>query len=62
MDKHATIKLGEYTVPLIGIPEKATLQKCVVCRFTFHLSDIILDERCRPHCRACMEKKTKGQE
>lgn len=59
MNKHATVKLGEYTVPLIGIPHDATQQKCKRCRKSFHLSEIILDEKGAPLCRQCLEKGQK---
>ena len=56
MAKHATVNLGEYTVPLIGIPQSATQQKCSKCGKSFHLSEIELDQNGRPLCKKCKEK------
>jgi len=52
-DDHATVKLGEYTVPLIGIEFAATQEKCSQCQRSYHLSEIALDENCQPRCKAC---------
>lgn len=30
--KHARAKIGEYIVPLIGIPETSILEECSCCR------------------------------
>lgn len=53
--KHASVKLGEYTVPLIGIPVNATQQKCSGCGKEFHLSDITLDKNGNPFCPKCLK-------
>ena len=37
--KHATVKLGEHQIPLIGVPPDATDQKCEKCGKVVHLSD-----------------------
>ncbi len=52
--KHATVKLGEYVVPLIGIPESSTQQECHRCKKSFNLTEITLDEKGRPHCKKCL--------
>lgn len=56
MKKHATVKIGEYTIPLIGIPESSTQQKCFGCGKSFHLSDIKLDKKGNPYCPECLPK------
>jgi len=55
--KHATVKIGDFTVPLIGIKKDATQQECVKCKRSFHLSNIILDNKGEPHCKACIKKE-----
>ncbi len=49
---HATVKIGEYTIPLIGVAEDATKERCDKCLKYFHLSLIGYDGRflCQP-CR-----------
>lgn len=61
MKTHATVRIGEYTIPLIGIPESATVQKCSVCGRGFHLSDIELDGKGQPLCQQCKEKGQKHE-
>lgn len=58
-DKHATVKIGEYTIPLIGIAESATQQKCSRCKCSFHLSEITLNENGKPLCKECLKKGQK---
>lgn len=36
--KHAIVKLGDYKIPLIGIPEEAGLETCDCCGDTIGLS------------------------
>ena len=55
--KHATVKISGYEIPLIGINESATQQKCSVCGCCFHLSEITLDEKGRALCKECLQKK-----
>lgn len=40
--KHATVPLGEYNVPLIGIPPSAVLEECDLCHDEFKLMEITL--------------------
>lgn len=54
--KHATVHIGEYTIPLIGVPVDATQQECSTCHKKVHLSRIILDQNGQPHCDKCHEK------
>jgi hypothetical protein len=52
-DDHAIVPLGEYNVPLIGIPKTAVLEECDLCHEEFRLSDVeligyqILCRKCR---------------
>ena len=50
---YATVRLGEYEVPLIGIPRTATEEKCSKCGLTFHLADVSMDENMNPVCKSC---------
>ncbi len=55
-DKHATVRLGEYTVPLIGIPPSATQAECERCHAIFHLADVKLHTESGEFlCDKCME-------
>jgi len=36
-NKHAMVKVGEYEVPLIGIPKDATLEQCQGCKLLVNL-------------------------
>jgi len=40
--KWATVQLGEFTVPLIGVAPDATEERCDGCRCIEHLKDICL--------------------
>lgn len=40
MSKHASIRLGGFTIPLIGVPQDATLQECDCCHDIFPIQDI----------------------
>ena len=59
---HATVKIGEFTVPLIGIKEDATQQECVKCKRSFHLSDITLNDQGEPHCKECIQQTNQTNE
>jgi hypothetical protein len=43
--KHGTVKIGEWTVPLIGVPETATLETCDLCGIELPLREIIFTGR-----------------
>lgn len=62
MSQHATVPLGEYTVPLIGIPESATQEKCSRCGSICHLKDIVLDGKGHPCCQTCLNDETDDQQ
>lgn len=53
---HATVRLGDYSVPLIGIDQSATEEKCDGCKRLFHLSEIKLDQD-RFMCWSCRMKE-----
>lgn len=40
MSKHAEVRIGEYTVPLIGVPEGAVLEVCDLCGDYTYLGDV----------------------
>lgn len=52
--EYATVRLGEYTVPLIGIPKEATQEKCSRCGSPLHLADTVLDAKGHPCCKSCL--------
>lgn len=54
--EHATVKIGEYEVPLIGVPKSATQETCTGCSQSFHLTEIALDARGEPKCPKCLEE------
>jgi hypothetical protein len=56
--KHATVKLGNMVIPLIGVPVTSTQERCEGCNKNFHLSEITLDGDGRPHCRQCIYFKS----
>lgn len=51
---HATVKLGDHNIPLIGISQDATLEICDECGDYFGISQIELwiDKF---YCRKCLE-------
>jgi hypothetical protein len=42
--KHAIIKLGEYNIPLIGIPASATEYECDLCHEIFSMEEVEMDK------------------
>lgn len=59
--KHATVRIGEYTVPLIGIPKEATDDECAKCGRFFHLCDLELNEKGKPICLQCRQAKPSNE-
>lgn len=51
---HATITLGEYTIPLIGVEQFGTLEDCDLCHDTFSIQVIELTgtQFLCPHCNS----------
>ena len=58
--KHATVRIGEYVIPLIGVPTDATQQECANCKKSFHLSDVMLDVNGTPFCKKCLAEAEKN--
>lgn len=56
VQKHATVKVGDYTIPLIGVPPLATKEKCSECGELRHLSEISLNDKGHPVCATCRDK------
>jgi hypothetical protein len=54
--EHATVRVGEYVVPLIGVPKEATQEKCAHCGSQSHLPDMALDAKWQPCCQTCLSK------
>jgi len=51
---HATVKLGDYKIPLIGVPANATREFCDLCAFEGELLEINLAENGRQFlCDRC---------
>lgn len=42
--KHAEVTIGEYTIPLIGIPSSATLDECDCCHDFFSIQQLEINE------------------
>ncbi len=55
--KHATVRIGEYTVPLIGVPKDATREKCCKCGKKFYIGDMTVDAKFNPVCKKCNDPK-----
>ncbi len=53
--KHATVRIGEYTVPLIGVPKDATRDECSGCKRMFYIGDLIVDGDFKLLCKTCYE-------
>lgn len=54
---HATVRIAGYNLPLIGIDQSATEEKCDGCKRDKHLSDVKLDEQGRFMCWSCRMKE-----
>lgn len=44
MAKHAQVRIGEYEIPLIGIPPKATEYTCDLCGDIFRVEALCLND------------------
>lgn len=54
--KHATVKLGKYEIPLIGIPLSATEMECDLCHNIVHITEVHLMINGKQFlCRKCQE-------
>lgn len=54
--KHATVKHGEFEIPLIGIDAEAVQEKCDNCNKSVHLQEIMIDEFSHFLCKECLKK------
>lgn len=54
--KHATVKTGEFEIPLIGVNADATKEKCDNCNEAVHIQDIWIDEFGHYLCKKCKVK------
>jgi len=54
--KHAMVTIGEYTVPLIGIPPDSVLTECDLCHDEFPQLEIELAGT-QMLCKKCREEK-----
>lgn len=54
--KHATIKIGEFTVPLVGVAETVILETCDCCHHGFGIQHVELvgTQFLCAHCRAAV--------
>lgn len=55
--RHATVTVGEFTVPLIGVPELAVLERCDGCHRRFHLSEVVVSGSFVVLCVRCSSKR-----
>ena len=55
-NKYAEITIGEYTIPLIGIPPEAVLEECDLCHDIFSIQKIMITECGQFLCFKCYEK------
>jgi hypothetical protein len=59
--KHASVRIDNWNIPLIGIPPSATIQACTKCGMDRHLQDVVLDHDGNPVCRNCLTDKKLGK-
>lgn len=50
----ATVKVGGYTIPLLGIPTSATEERCDYCDFKGHLTELHLTPFGHIACADCL--------
>ena len=54
--KHATIKTGEYEIPLIGVPLTATEMECECCHDILHITGVHLNREGNQFlCEKCLK-------
>jgi hypothetical protein len=57
--EHATVRVGEYTVPLIWVPPEATEETCDKCGKKCHIGDMSLSEDMKTICPDCKQAQNK---
>ena len=57
---HATIKLGDYTIPLIGVDRTAAQEKCDRCGNTFSIQEVEIIVG-QVLCSDCIVKRVRTQ-
>lgn len=62
LENHATIKLAEYTIPLIGIKPYYTIEECQCCHNEYHFQELKLNESGNQFlCVRCREENFNGR-
>ena len=56
MSAHAIVHVGNYSIPLIGIPVDATLERCDECGKFFNVRQITLEDG-KFICEKCRQAK-----
>jgi len=54
MSAHAIVHVGNYSIPLIGLPVDATLERCDECGKLFNVRQITLEDG-KFICEKCRE-------
>lgn len=54
--KHADVKIGDYIIPLIGVPQDASLEECDLCHDIFPLREMVISETGHILCPKHAEK------
>ena len=57
---HATITVGEYTIPLIGLPTTCVRETCDRCKKDFHIQEVeFVDDQIL--CFECLNLRASGE-
>jgi len=60
--KHASVRIGEYDIPLIGIPPSATEYECDLCHNIFEVEKMEVNaEGNAVYCPKCRSKPASGE-
>ena len=60
-EKHAEVTIGEYTIPLIGLPREVTLEKCDLCYNIVSIQKITITKNGQFLCFECKERNRSQQ-